>query len=64
LVGSKAPVQVAIRPVAPTSVRMMRVATAAIETPIQRSLSVFAAKVLIQKLERKKSLVRTATGRM
>jgi hypothetical protein len=42
----------------------MRVTTAAIETPIQRSLSVFEAKVRIQKLERKKSFVRTATGRM
>lgn len=38
---------------------MMRVTTAAMETPIQRSLSVFDAKVRIQKLERKKSLVRT-----
>jgi hypothetical protein len=53
-----------MRPVAPTRVRMIRVTIAAMETPIQRSLSVFEAKVRIQKLERKKSLVRTATGRM
>ena len=64
LLGSKAPDHVAMRPVEPTRVRIMRVTTAAMETPIQRSLSVFEAKVRIQKLERKKSLVRTATGRM
>ena len=33
-------------------------------TPIQRSLSVFEAKVRIQRFERKKSLVRIATGKM
>ena len=63
-VGSKAPDHVAMKPVEPTRVRMMSVTTAAMETPIQRSLSVFEAKVRIQKLERKKSFVRTATGRM
>ena len=51
-------------PVEPTSVRIMSVTRAAIETPIQRSLSVFEAKVRIQKLERKKSFVRIAIGRM
>jgi len=55
---------VAIKPVAPTKVSMIRVTTAAMETPIHRSLSVFEAKVLIQKLERKKSFVKTATGKM
>jgi hypothetical protein len=53
-----------MNPVDPTSVRIISVTTAAMETPIQRSLSVFEAKVRIQKLDRKKSLVKTATGRM
>jgi hypothetical protein len=48
----------------PVHVRIMRVTTAAIETPIHKSLSVFEAKVLIQKLERKKSFVKIATGKM
>jgi hypothetical protein len=43
---------------------MIRVAMAAMETPIQRSLSVFEAKVRIQNCERKKSFVRIATGRI
>ena len=64
LFGSKAPDHVAMSPVEPTSVRIMSVTRAAIETPIQRSLSVFEAKVRIQKLERKKSFVRIAIGRM
>jgi hypothetical protein len=51
-------------PVEPTRVRIIRVTRAAVETPIQRSLSVFEAKVRIQKLERKKSFVKTAMGRM
>lgn len=63
-VGSNAPDHAAISPDVPTRVRMIRTATAAMEIPIQRSLSVFEAKARIQKLDRKKSLVRTATGRM
>lgn len=62
--GSKAPDQVAIKPVAPTRVKMIKVTTAAIETPIHKSLSVLEAKVLIQKFERKKSFVKTATGKI
>ena len=64
MLGSNAPDQVAIRPVEPTRVRMIRVTTAAMDTPIHRSLSVFEEKVRIQKLERKKSLVRIETGRI
>jgi hypothetical protein len=43
---------------------MMSVTTAAMDTPIHKSLSVFEENVRIQKLERKKSLVRIETGRM
>lgn len=64
LAGSKAPDHVAIRPLTPTSVRMTKTATAAIEIPIHKSLSVFDAKARIQKLERKKSFVKMATGSM
>ena len=62
--GSKAPDQVAIKPVVPTRVKMTKVTTAAIETPIHKSLSVLDAKVLIQKLDRKKSFVNMATGKI
>ncbi len=60
----QAPVHVARRPVAPTRVRMIVTAKVAIEVPITKSLSVLEAKVRIQKPEMKKSLVKTATGRM
>ncbi len=60
----QAPVKAASKPVAPTSPRMQVTATAAIETPMRRSRSVFEAKVRIQKPEIKKSLVRIATGRI
>lgn len=43
---------------------MQRRATVATETPIQRSLSVLEAKVRSQNWDRKKSLVKMATGRM
>lgn len=62
--GANAPVQTASRPVTPTSVRMTSTIAEALETPIKRSLSVREAKARIQKFERKKSFVRTATGRI
>jgi hypothetical protein len=43
---------------------MIRVTTAAIDTPIHRSRSVFDENVRIQKFERKKSFVRIETGRI
>lgn len=61
---SHAPDQAARSPVTPTSVNMMRTTTVATEVPITRSLSVLDAKVRIQKPERKKSLVKIATGSM
>lgn len=60
----QAPDQAAMQPVMPTRTRMTRTQTQAVDTPIQRSRSVLEAKVRSQKLDRKKSLVRIATGKM